>query len=89
MREIEMGFRPPPSLGRPQGIGLAAEPCGHQQIKQRHVFQIAAAILGEEVAQDRAARFRVGLKPDKARSAIRGATCDSVSRRRMVLASRS
>ncbi len=67
-----MGFRPSPSLGRPQRIRLAAKLCRHQQIEQRHVFQIAAAILGEEVPQDRAARFRVGLEPDKTRAAVGG-----------------
>ena len=70
MREIEMGFRPFPSLGRPNRIGFATKLCRHQQIKQRHVFQIAAAILGEEVPKDRAACFGVRFETDKARAAV-------------------
>lgn len=86
MREIKLDLRPFPALGCPHGIGLTAELCSHQQIEQRYVFQIPAAIFGEEVAKDRAACFRVGLHPEARRSIA--ATWVSVSMRRMVLASR-
>src|SRR6185369_16944252 len=76
VREVEMRLSPLPSLGGPQGVRLPAKPCCHQEIEQRHVFEIAAAILGEEVAQDRAACLDIGLKPDKPRTAI---GCDDMS----------
>ena len=60
-----------PSASR-RASASRAELCRYQQIEQRHVFEIAAAILGEEVAQDRAARLGVGLRTDKDRAAIRG-----------------
>ena len=72
VRKVEMGFRPFPTLGLPQGICRAPEFSGHQQIEQRHVLEVTAAILGKEVAQDRATRLRVGLRTDKDRTAISG-----------------
>jgi hypothetical protein len=62
MRKIEMDLGPFPAFHLSHRIGFAAEFGRRQQIKQRHVLEIAAAILGEEVAQDRATRFRVGLR---------------------------
>lgn len=61
VREVEMDFGPFPALRLPQRIGFATGLCRHQLVKQRHILEIAAAILGEEVAQDRANRLRVGL----------------------------
>ena len=72
VRKVEMGFRPFPTLGLPEGVCLPPEFRRDQQIEQRHVLEIAAAILGEEVAQDRAARLRIGFRTDKDRAAIRG-----------------
>lgn len=72
VREIKMSFCPFPALGCPNGIGLTAELCCHQEIEQRHVFEIAAAIFREQVAQDGAARLRVGFDPDEARTPVRG-----------------
>jgi hypothetical protein len=72
MRKIEMDLGPFPALHFPQRIGFAAELCRHQQIKQRHILEIAAAILGEEVAQDRATRLRVGLHTNEHSAPVRG-----------------
>jgi NADP-dependent 3-hydroxy acid dehydrogenase YdfG len=71
VRKIEMGFGPFPALRLPQRIGFAAELCRHQQIKQRHILEIAATILGEEVTQDRATRLHVGLHTSEHRASVR------------------
>jgi hypothetical protein len=38
VRKGEMGFRPFPTLGLPQGICRAPEFSSHQQIEQRHIL---------------------------------------------------
>ncbi len=72
VKEIEMDLGPSPTLRLPQGICRAPKFCGHQPIEQRNIFEVTAAILRKEVAQDRAARLRIGLHADKDRAAIRG-----------------
>ena len=72
VRKLEMGFRPSPALRLPQRVGFAAELCCHQQIKQHHILEIAAAILGEEVTQDRATRLRIGLRTNEHRAPVCG-----------------
>lgn len=44
----------------------------HKQVKKRHVLEITAAILGEEITEDRAARLGIGFCTDKDGAAIRG-----------------
>ena len=58
-------------------------------IEQRHVLETAAAILGEEVAQDGAAGLGIGFRADEDRAAIRGGDVGLGQRRGgSVLASR-
>jgi len=47
VRKIEVGFRPSPALRLAHGIRFAAKLRGHQKIKQRHILEITAAILGD------------------------------------------
>jgi hypothetical protein len=70
--KVEMRFRPFPPLRLAQPIGLAAELGRDEEVQQRDIFQIAAAILAEEVAQQGAARLHIILKADKARAALGG-----------------
>ncbi len=72
MRIIEIGLHPFPPFRLAQGGRRAFQLFQGQPVEQRHVLEIATAILGEQVAQDGAARVRVGLRPDKDRAAIRG-----------------
>jgi hypothetical protein len=46
-------LRPFPALRLHHGVGFVPQFGHHQHVEQRHVLEIAAAILGEEVAQDR------------------------------------
>jgi hypothetical protein len=70
VREIEMDFGQFPALRLPQRIGFPAELCRHQQIKQRHILEIAATIFGEEVAQRSADRLSVGLHTNEHRAPV-------------------
>ena len=72
VRVVEEDLRPFPALGFHQGVGFAPKLGHDQHIEKRHVLEIVAAILGEEVTQDRTAHFRIGLRADKDRAAIGG-----------------
>jgi hypothetical protein len=82
-REVKVGFLPFPALSRRYDIGLAAKICRHQQIEQRHAFQISAT----RSPRIESPSLGASLDPGARRSVA--ATYVSVSRRRMDLASRS
>ena len=72
VRVVEEDLRPFPALRFHQCVGFASKLGHHQHIEQRHVLEIAAAILGEEIAQDRATNLGILFRADKDRAAIRG-----------------
>lgn len=83
-----MDLRPLPPLSFLQGGRFASELCHHKQVEKRHVLEIAATVLGEEVAEDRATHLGIGFRADKDRAAIRGGDVGFREQGRIVLASR-
>src|SRR6266487_2744322 len=69
---IQKDLRPFPSLRLQQGVRFASELGHYKEVEKRHVLEIAAAILAEEVAQDDTANLGILFRADKDRAAIRG-----------------
>ena len=72
VRVVDAGLGPPPALGRLQLAGECCQLIVGQPVEQSGILEPAAAILGEQVAGDRATGIGVGFGPDEHRPAVAG-----------------